>query len=231
MKAITCFYIICFFVLTSCDKQQFKEKEIVYLYYYYNKMDLGRIECPCDGYYKQRAIFKQDTIFTFGHRYDKYFMASDFIRKEVYIKDGLDLYRLNLKGEKKLFFTIKNNDKIFFERWPVDSAYDFDGPIPGGPQLGYQHRYIGLDTLVNRSKDSVEVYKFLVCRVWYNWDECCNDINDTICQVATYLYYYTKDFLLYKTEYLGDDWEAAWVVERLSNVPFCSKEPPCRNRR
>lgn len=187
---------ICLFMQVAC----IEEKEVVSLVYYH---DIPCTECgerEYSGYYKQVVRYKQDTIFVFSSYYDKQFIVKNYIRKEVYIRDGADLYRLNLKGEKKMYFTIKNDSSVFFERKSPDTPNEPRDLFPG-----YQHRYKGMSKIINNQKDTIETHKFFVSRVWYDWERSAPELGEYKYYDNEYFYYYTKDFALYKIEYLGKE--------------------------
>ena len=94
---------IVLFIVSTMSVACVEQKEVISLVYYH---DIPCTECgesEYGGYYKQVVRYKQDTIFVFSSYYDEQFIINNPIRKEVYIRDGADLYRLNLKGEKKCF--------------------------------------------------------------------------------------------------------------------------------
>ena len=216
--------IVLFIVLTM-SVAGVGQKEVISLVYYH---DIPCTECgesEYGGYYKQVVRYKQDTIFVFSSYYDEQFIINNPIRKEVYIRDGADLYRLNLKGEKKMFFTIKNDSCVFFERKSPDTPNESRDLLPG-----YQHRYRGIAKIVNNQKDTIETYKFFVSRVWYNYERPTPKKDDPEYYGNEYFYYYTKDFVLHKIEYLGKEKGAGehWESENLGTIEdiFIKEEMP-----
>lgn len=202
-------YIIVVLILVSCIDCQSSDIRTTYIYHVYNKRSIKSKTCNHNYYYKKTTENQEDSIIVHSIYYNRKFKIMER-RKDIFFKDSFNLYKVNLYGETKPYFTIKNHNNIFFEGKSINDE---------GPKdifLAYNHRYIETTKLFSAKNDSIEVYKFRVGRSWI--EDTRDNINEFLDN--EYYYYYTKDFSLYKIEYLGraayDSWD--WEEERLGTI-------------
>lgn len=234
MKKVISIYVICCFVLLSCAKQQTEEvvtkevgiREVIYLYHVRDLTPPPRGR-DCGWFFKRIARFKQDTIFVSDFYFDSHSVDERPFRA-VYIRDGLNLYRLNSDREQKLFFTMKNNDGIIWERrTPIDTInWIFPPSKPMDVMPNYIHHFMGTEVLLNRNNEPVEVYKFLV-RHWWLWPFRGITPFDGTFEPDDFFYFYTKDFLLYKTKHAGPHLgEEPLEIRRIGRIEDIFGFPP-----
>lgn len=217
MKEIILIATIFFF---SCSlKQERNDFLTTYLYRMYATED------NYNTYFTEKIYITEDTIKISRYYHDENFMVKN---KEniIYIKDFTNLYRIDNCGDKRLFFTIDNNENVLFNVKYIMQDDDFSklteeelyeiAEESFTPIYGYNHQYLKDTTLISTKGDFVRVHKFFVNRSYYKDIRSAYDgFLDT-----DYYFYYTEDFLLYKTEYLGRDTYHNLNIEilRLGNI-------------
>lgn len=176
------------------------EEEVSYIYSSKTLFDTNNHNdtVNVDNYTKKYIKFIKDSILIKSYELNQKFNRNILFTFK-YIRDGNSLYRINLNGEKKLFFTTEHKNNVYFPvifsnpRVYSDYEEEVDELLDGS-----NYRFISEVKLKdNLTNDSITVNKFFVrfSRV-DNGDMNYLGEND-------YYYYYDKNFILFKKEYIG----------------------------
>jgi hypothetical protein len=198
MKVIISFSIVLLFL--SCAETKKQYSEFFYLYYKYSTEENYEKNGESHVEYFNGKFIKLigDSIIINSYFFDLKFKSKSCFSFK-YITHGKNLYRVNSSGEKKLFLTTENNYNVFYqivykEFGNKQASENEEEEILGGSN----YRFISEIKYKNETtEDSMVLYKFFVrfSRI--------ESTDTTYFGETDYYYYYDKDFILYKKEYLG----------------------------